>query len=204
MERGSPITGVYWGRFNPPHLGHLSVIRRLRRRCHLVVAVGSAEHHGERRNPFSGAERKEMLRALLAESGILDVRVVAVKDGRSMRWAVENLLRACRPDVVFLSTEREGLARLATRRVRVVRFRRTGKISSTRIRASIAAGRSDWERLTGRSVVRWILEHNGVAKVHRAYAARRREPAPRSRTRRRAARLRGAAGGSGAVRERPS
>jgi len=73
--------GVYWGRFNPPHKGHLAMIQRFRKSCRLTVAIGSSEHRDERENPFSGRERKEMMEALLHESRIGDVRVVVLRDG---------------------------------------------------------------------------------------------------------------------------
>jgi len=147
------------------------MIRRLRKRCTLIVAIGSSECRNERRNPFSGRERKVMMEIFLRESRIGDVRVVALRDGPSLRWSVDNLIRRCRPDVVFLSTERSRLATLTARKVRVARFRRSGPISGTRIRNSIAAGRQDWTRLTGKSVVQWILSHNGIARIKAAYAA---------------------------------
>jgi cytidyltransferase-like protein len=164
--------GVFWGRFNPPHKGHLEMVRRFRRQCGLTVAIGSAEHRDERDNPFSGAERKAMMEAYLQECGMQDVRVVAVKDGPSVSWAIRNLIRTCRPDAVFLPSERSRLVAMVEREVPVVRFRRVGKVSSTRIRDSIAAGRSDWKRLTGRSVVRWISDHDGVTRVRQSYGTR--------------------------------
>ena len=145
------------------------MIRRFRRRCTLIVAIGSSERSNERRNPFSGRERKVMMEAFLEESRIRDVRVVALRDGPSVRWSVDNLMRRCRPDVVFLSTERSRLAALTARKVRVARFRRSGSISATQIRDSIAAGRRSWKRLTGRSVARWILSHDGVARIKSTY-----------------------------------
>lgn len=165
--------GVYWGRFNPPHQGHLGMIRRFRERCRLTVAIGSAEHKNERANPFSGRERTAMMKAYLREAGIKNVRVVSLRDGPSLPWAVDHMVRRCRPDVVFLSTERNRLARLTERKVRVVRFRRTRRVSSTRLRESISAGTRDWTRLTGRAVVRWILAHDGVRRVRNAYGRSR-------------------------------
>lgn len=161
--------GVYWGRFNPPHRGHLGVIRRLRRRWALVVAVGSSERRDERSNPFSGAERKRMLEAYLREERIDGVPVVTLRDGRSVAWAVANLIRRCRPDVLLLSTEKSALADRAGRQVRVVRFPRTGRISSTRVRDAIAAGSDAWRKWTGRSVAELIEELDGVRRIQRAY-----------------------------------
>ena len=145
------------------------MIRRFRKSCRLTIAIGSSEHRNERENPFSGRERKAMMEAFLRESRIGDVRVVVLRDGPSFRWSVDNLIRKCRPDVVFLSTERSRLAELVAREVPVARFRRTGRISATRIRDSVAAGRRDWERLTGKSVARWIRSHDGIARIKSTY-----------------------------------
>ena len=176
--------GVYWGRFNPPHKGHIAVIRRLRKRCDLIVAIGSAEHRNEKTNPFSGAERKSMLRAYLKEAGIRDVNVVALNDGKSRLWAVDNLIRRCKPDLLFLSDEKSDLVRIASRKVSVVRFPRTGKISSTLIRDLIARGDPRWKRLTGRSVGRAIERSGGIRRIQAAYGgdrlSRRARPAGRA------------------------
>jgi cytidyltransferase-like protein len=176
-------TGVYWGRFNPPHQGHLSVIRKLNKEWNLIVAIGSSEHRNERSNPFSGAERKRMLESYLDELKIRGVKVVTLKDGPSQSWSVANLIRKCKPDVLFLSTEKGELAELAQRRVPVVFFRRTGRISSTRIRDSIASGDDAWKRMTGGSVARWIARLDGVRRIRTAYGgsprdAGRREAPP--------------------------
>lgn len=181
LKEKTPV-GVYWGRFNPPHSGHLGVIRRFHTRLNLVIAIGSSEHKDERTNPFNGAERKAMLEAYLRESRIRGVRVVPLRDGPSKSWAIENLIKKCKPDLLLLSTEKGGLADLAERRVRVVRFRRSGTVSSSRIRDSIASGASDWKKLTGVSVSKWIEEHDGIERIRRAYRraggkpSRRRDP----------------------------
>ena len=163
-------TGVYWGRFNPPHKGHLAMIRKLRRRCRLTVAIGSSEHKDERANPFSGLERVAMLRAYLKEAGIRGVAVVALNDGKSMAWAVDNLIRKCKPDLLFLSNEKNRLVTIAARKVRVVRFPRTGRVSSTLIRNLIAKGDPRWKSLTGPSVARAIEQVGGIRRIERAYA----------------------------------
>ena len=168
MPRQRPV-GVYWGRFNPPHEGHLCVINRFRDEYRLVVAVGSSERSNERENPFSGRERKAMLEAYLKERGVRGVRVVTPNDGPSEAWALASLIRRCHPDVLLLSTEKRALATLAERRVPVVRFARRRRVSSTRIRRAIATGDPDWKALTGRSVVRLIERWDGVRRVRRAY-----------------------------------
>jgi len=181
-------TAVYWGRFNPPHEGHLRVIRRFRERYRLVVVIGSSERSNERTNPFSGRERRAMLEAYLKERGVRGVHVVTQNDGPSVPWALDTLIRRCHPDALLLSREKSALARRAERRVPVVWFARRGTVSSTRIRWAIARGDPSWKRLTGRSVVRLIERYDGVRRIRRAYG----RPAPASPRTGRASGRRGA------------
>ncbi|HEY1198934.1 MAG TPA: adenylyltransferase/cytidyltransferase family protein [Thermoplasmata archaeon] len=162
-------TGVYWGRFNPPHQGHLSVIRKFKDKCNLVVAIGSSEHKNERTNPFSGAERKEMMEAYLRESRIGGVRVVTLADGNSESSALDNLIRKRKPDLLILSTEKSHLADLAEQRLPVIHFPRTGKVSSTLIRDSLAAGDGRWKRLIGRSVARLVVGFDEIRRIKKVY-----------------------------------
>lgn len=147
------------------------MIRRFRTRYRVIVAIGSSEHRNERKNPFDGKERKAMMDALLEEARIDGLRVLTLADGPSVRWSVENLIRRCAPDAVLLSTERRASLDAALTRagVRVVRFRRRGTVSSTRIRDSIAAGTEEWRRLTGRSVAALIERYDGLRRIRRTY-----------------------------------
>jgi len=114
-----------------------------------------------------------MLRAYLKEAGIRGVTIVALNDGKSMAWAVDNLLRRCRPDLLFLSDEKTGLVSIAARKVRVVRFPRTGRTSSTLVRSLIARGDPRWKSFTGRSVARAIERVGGIRRIQRAYLGHR-------------------------------
>ena len=76
-------TGLYIGRFQPVHNGHiLSIQSILREVDHLIVVVGSALKSFSLENPFTAGERIEMLRAALEESGIplSKVTILAVPD----------------------------------------------------------------------------------------------------------------------------
>ena len=161
--------GVYWGRFNPPHSGHMSVIKSFNENYQLIVAIGSSEHKNELTNPFSGTERKEMMEAYLRELNIHGVRVVTLNDGDSFSRAVDRMMKKCHPDVLFLSDEKNELAEVARKRVEVVFFPRTGKISSSLIRDYIAAGDGRWKRLTGDSVARLIMQFDGLRRIRKAH-----------------------------------
>jgi nicotinamide-nucleotide adenylyltransferase len=162
--------GVYWGRFNPPHKGHIALVKRLVKKVDLlIVAVGGAENKNTKRNPFNGDERVEMLKSYLREQHIKVEDVIAVKDGKSLASSIDNLFEKCgRFDVLF--TDHKAIARLVGNRVKVVSFERKGDISSTQIRDSIARGER-WENLTGESVVSLIRRYDGIARIKRAYGA---------------------------------
>lgn len=68
---------VFIGRFQPVHLGHLSVIRQgLSQAKHLLVLTGSADRPRSTRVPFSAAEREQMVRGCVsaADADRLTVR----------------------------------------------------------------------------------------------------------------------------------
>jgi nicotinamide-nucleotide adenylyltransferase len=169
-ESMKKTVGVYWGRFNPPHKGHIALVKGLVKKVDLlIVAVGGAENKNTKRNPFSGDERVEMLKSYLREQHIKVEDVIAVKDGNSWATSIDNLFEKCgKFDVLF--TDHKTIARLVRNRVKVVSFERKGDVSSTLMRDSIAKG-EEWESLTGKSVVNLMREFDGIARIKRAYGA---------------------------------
>jgi nicotinamide-nucleotide adenylyltransferase len=172
---GEGTVGVYWGRFNPVHKGHMAQLMACAKRVdRLIVAVGGAEHKNEKRNPFSGSERVKMIKAYMKEKGLdtNKIRVVAVKDGRSFDESVDNLFKACgKIDVVFM-TRSYPRAKVLERKAKVELHPLKGRawgMSATRIRNAIAHGRS-WESFTGKSVVALIKRLNGIERIRKAYA----------------------------------
>lgn len=103
--------GVYWGRFNPPHNGHLAVIKHLLGECdELVIAIGSSLQSHTERNPFSGGERTVMVKEMLKEAGLLGkCLIVQVPDADSYKGTAANLRVGC-PDFEVLFTNRPVIA----------------------------------------------------------------------------------------------
>ena len=58
--------GLICGRFQPIHRGHVELIKTALKECDtLIIAVGSAQEYGTKKNPFDFKTRKELiLRAL--------------------------------------------------------------------------------------------------------------------------------------------
>lgn len=168
--KNAGITGLYWGRFNPPHKGHVQLINKILKEVgRLIIAIGSAEFRDTKRNPFGGNERKAMMEVYLREEKLSPkrVKVIAVPDGTSFSSAIKNLFASCSPfDVLY--TDKAAIISLIRKKVKIKRFRRKGTVSSTQIRDAIAAG-TTWEHLTGRSVARLIKAYNGIERIKKAY-----------------------------------
>lgn len=63
--------GLYVGRFQPFHNGHLDAIKyALKHVDELVVVIGSAQYSHNSYNPFTAGERLVMIRHALEEAGV--------------------------------------------------------------------------------------------------------------------------------------
>mgnify|MGYP002700343146 FL=1 len=68
---------IVLGRFQPLHNGHITVIEHALKKGFTTIAIGSAQLGHEENNPWTGEERKEMLRSWL---GNRDAEIVLVDD----------------------------------------------------------------------------------------------------------------------------
>jgi len=65
--------GLYVGRFQPFHLGHLDAIKHVLKEVdELVIVIGSAQYSHNANNPFTAGERLVMVRQSLLESEVDD------------------------------------------------------------------------------------------------------------------------------------
>lgn len=77
------MRGVLIGRFQPFHLGHLAVVREVRARRadeELILGIGSAQESYTWKNPFTTAERMEMVSRALGEAKVDGVVAVPLPD----------------------------------------------------------------------------------------------------------------------------
>ena len=66
--------GLFIGRFQPFHLGHLATIKfALKSVEQLVIVVGSADKSHELRNPFTAGERIEMIKSSLDTDNEIEI-----------------------------------------------------------------------------------------------------------------------------------
>jgi nicotinamide-nucleotide adenylyltransferase len=161
--------GLFVGRFQPFHLGHLAAIEdALKEVDELVIVIGSAQYSHRINNPFTSGERLVMVRRALEEAGIgySRVWVVPVPDVHlHMMWVSEVAGYAPRFDVVYSN---EPLTRRlfieAGYQVKSIRFHKRKVYSSTEIRERMLKGES-WEDLVPRSVADFIKQIDGINRL---------------------------------------
>ncbi|MCS7125129.1 MAG: nicotinamide-nucleotide adenylyltransferase [Candidatus Bathyarchaeota archaeon] len=161
--------GLFVGRFQPFHKGHLQVIEDLLGEVdELVIVVGSAQYSHRIDNPFTTGERLVMIKKALEEAKVdlNRVWIVPVPDVHiHMVWVSVVEGYAPRFDVVYSN---EPLTRRlfieAGYEVKSIRFHKREVYSATEIRKRMLDG-ENWEELVPRSVAEFIKEIGGVERL---------------------------------------
>ena len=161
--------GIFVGRFQPLHKGHLGAIKDILKEVNeLVIVVGSSQYSHRMDNPFTTGERITMIRKALEEGGIEPSRywIVPVPDVHMhMIWVAQVIGYSPKFDVVYTN---EPLTRRlfieAGFEVEPVPFHKREVYSATEIRKRVLKG-ENWEELVPKSVAHFIKEIGGVARL---------------------------------------
>jgi nicotinamide-nucleotide adenylyltransferase len=164
-----PKRGLYVGRFQPFHLGHLSAIKEVLKEVdELVIVIGSAQYSHNFNNPFTAGERLVMVRTALEECGVDSKRVwiVPVPDVHlHMMWV--SSLEGYTPHFDILYSNEPLTRRLFMEsgyKVKPIRFFERKEYSSTEIREKMVKGQN-WERLVPKSVATFIKGIDGLNRL---------------------------------------
>jgi len=161
--------GLFVGRFQPFHLGHLKAIKDVLKEVEeLVIIIGSAQYSHNINNPFTAGERLIMVRRALEEANIdySKIWIVPVPDVHlHMMWV--SALEGYTPpfDVVYSN---EPLTRRlfieAGYKIKAIRFHERKLYSSTEIRERMLKDES-WEKLVPKSVAAFLKEIDGINRL---------------------------------------
>ncbi|MGD6809504.1 MAG: nicotinamide-nucleotide adenylyltransferase [Candidatus Bathyarchaeia archaeon] len=161
--------GLYVGRFQPFHLGHLDAIKEVLCKVdELVIVIGSAQYSHNLKNPFTAGERLVMIKQSLQEAGVDLPRVwiVPVPDVHlHMLWvpAVEGYT----PKFHALYSNEPLTRRLfmeAGYKVENIHLYERQTYSSTLIREKMLKD-ENWTALVPKSVSDFILKIDGVNRL---------------------------------------
>lgn len=160
--------GLFIGRFQPFHLGHLAAIRfALEKVDMLWIAIGSAQRSHEPRNPYTAAERLSMIRDTLYNTDI-DPRswyAIPVYDSdHHWVWVRELDMLIPSYDVVFTNDPLTTLLfKEANKLVLPVELKDRDRLSGTEVRRRIV-NNEDWRSLVPKEVAH-IIEKVGFDRL---------------------------------------
>lgn len=170
-------SALFLGRFQPFHNGHLNVIKKiLKENERVIIAIGSAEQNYLPQNPFTAAERFQMIEESLKEAKISHDRYCVIPVRNIFNYALwvnhvntyvppytrvytgSKLIRACYEGKYFRRAKKVSYA------PEIIQLKRILPISATKVRTAILKNKP-WERLVPKAVVRKIKEWKAVDRI---------------------------------------
>jgi len=164
------IRGLFIGRFQPPHWGHVWAIKAILSEVdELIVVIGSAQFNYIEKDPFTVGERIWMLREGLKEGGVDLSRVIIVpipNIENNAAWL--SYIKSYLPPFQVAYTGNPFVAMLLREggvEVRQQPMYDRDRYVSTRIREMMIKGDQSWRGLVPVSVARIIDEVKGVERL---------------------------------------
>ena len=164
------LTGLFIGRFQPFHLGHMATIKfALNYVEELVIVIGSAQKSHETRHPFTAGERIQMIRNSVNADNEVNMKSILLipipdVDIHSL-WTHYIDILVPRYSVVFTNDFFTTLL-FKERGIRVIqpKLYHREELSGTEIRSRIAND-GDWKKLITPQTIRVIESITGVQRI---------------------------------------
>ena len=164
-------TGLFIGRFQPFHNGHLATLKfALTKVETLVIVVGSAQKSHEPRNPFTAGERISMIRGAIGSAKEVDgdkVLIIPVPDVEVHSLWTRQVDMLVPEYEVVIANDPFTLLLFRERGIKVIEaplFKRN-QLEATQIRELMAHGDERWKVLVPASVAKIIEKINGERRV---------------------------------------
>jgi nicotinamide-nucleotide adenylyltransferase len=158
--------GLYLGRFQPYHLGHHQVLKKIAKEVdEIIIGIGSAQKSHEIENPFTAGERVLMVSSALEEIGIKHY-VIPIEDiQRNSLWVAH--VKSMAPPFEIAYTNNPLVIELlheAGVKVKQSPLFKRNNYSGTEIRRRMLSGDS-WEHFVPEKVVEIIKAVDGVKRL---------------------------------------
>ncbi|UCH32720.1 MAG: nicotinamide-nucleotide adenylyltransferase [Candidatus Bathyarchaeota archaeon] len=161
--------GLYIGRFQPLHLGHLHAIKYvLSEMDEVIIVIGSAQYSHQLDNPFTAGERFTMVRKALKEARISPSRclIIPIRDMHvHMMWVAE--VEGYTPRFDFVYSNEPLTRRLfleAGFQVKSIPFKKRHLYLATKIRERMLKD-SSWTKLVPKKVAEYIEKIDGIGRL---------------------------------------
>lgn len=163
------IVGLLIGRYQPFHLGHLEVVKKILGECdQLVIGIGSAQYSYTTDNPFTADERLTMISEALSDEKIPLHRylIIPIPDIHNNSVWVSHVKSIC-PKFDVIYTRNPLALRLfeeAGYKVKQQPLFDREKYFGTEIRKRMLEG-GNWEELVPKGVARVIKKVEGMERL---------------------------------------
>ncbi|AWR97226.1 nicotinamide-nucleotide adenylyltransferase [Acidianus sulfidivorans JP7] len=164
------LRGLYPGRFQPFHLGHLSVVKwALERVDEIIILVGSSQESHTLTNPFTAGERIEMIKLALEEANIQSDKyyIIPIPDIlMNSIWVYQVKMYTPKFQKVFARNPLVvRLFKEANIEVEQPPSFNREKYNSTLIRKLIITKQQEWQNLVPQAVYKYIIEIKGEERL---------------------------------------
>lgn len=159
--------GLFLGRFQPFHNGHLAVIREaLEKVDHLIIVIGSAQESHTRDNPFTADEREEMIEKTLRVEHLTNCEIIPIEDINDDAKYVAYVARLVPQfDLVFAAENPLTAKLFKEKQYEVWSCDRISPYESTKIRELIRKGDPRWRKLIPKPALDIIEAVEGEDRV---------------------------------------
>ena len=161
--------GIFIGRFQPIHLGHIKAINQIYEEVgELIICDGSAQVSHSFNNPFTAGERITFVKSALDENNLDASRyyLIPVQDINDNRLWVAHLT-SLTPKFDIVYSNNSLVKRLLFEsgfKVKEFPLYQRDKYSATQIRLAIIQGKP-WEKFVPSSVAKFIKTIGGVERL---------------------------------------
>ena len=157
--------GLFVGRFQPFHLGHLQDIKNASKEIdELVIVVGSSNEENTKENPFTVKERVEMIDLVLQSNDLKNYSVYPMPDyNNNEKWVEHIKTQMPKFDVVYTGNNVVARCFKGTN-CKVKKVKILKGISSTIIRNKML-NNEDWQSLVPKEVVEYISKIECMERV---------------------------------------
>ena len=149
MMNQKKLKGLYIGRFQPFHLGHLSAVKQaLKEVDYLIIGIGSSQYYNTAQNPLTAQERERMIENALEAEGLdRQCEIKLIPDIHNNEKWVEHV-QSIIPEFDMVFVGNPGIVKelFEIAKIPVKMLKRDLDISATAIRKNMKFGKK-WEQM---------------------------------------------------------
>ena len=155
--------GIFIGRFQPFHKGHLNVIELMQKECKkIIIGIGSAQLKSEDKNPLNYYARENIIKKVLENSNI-DFEIVRVDDKLNddewMNYILETNFNVLYSGNQLVLDIAKGLKEKEHSNIEIIdvlpliHCNKSKEISATKVRELIRSKKDDWKDMVPPEII---------------------------------------------------